>query len=676
MAAGFAKNQLIHGGDYNPEQWLESPEVLEQDIAFFKKAKINEVSLGIFSWSMLERSEGEFDFGWMENIIERLYQNGISVILATPSGARPKWLADKYPEVLRVAPDRRRNLFGGRHNHCYTSPVYREKVGIINRRLAERFGSHPAVLGWHISNELGGECHCDYCQSAFRQWLREKYGTIEEVNRAWATTFWSHRYQSFEQIESPSPIGESELHGLKLDWKRFVTDQTVAFLKAEVQALRDGGSDLPITTNMMYFYDGLNYHKFADAIDAASWDSYPEWHKKPEPETAAEAAVYHDIMRSICRKPFLLMESCPSATNWQSVSKLKKPGMLLAASLQAVAHGADSVQYFQLRQSRGANEKFHGAVIDHYGGEDTRVFREVSQVGEALECLSELTGSEVKAQVAVIYDWESSWAMEDAQGPRNQGLHYHEAVTKVHRGFRRMGLNVDMPDMEQELEEYAVVAAPMCYMFRRGFGERLRRYVEQGGRLILTYWSGIVDDTDLCFLGGTPHALTDVCGVRSEEIDGLYDWESNSGVAVPGNSLGLTGEYQCGCLCDLVRPEGAEEVLRYGSDFYAGRPALTAHGFGKGTAYYVCADFEERLYGDLCRGVCEAAGVRDIWSALPEGVEVSTRENGQAEYLFVQNFNPAAIAWNRASGRWKQIYGEASEELPGFGTKVYKRVKG
>lgn len=671
----FAENQLIHGGDYNPEQWLESPEILEQDIVFFKKAKINEVSLGIFSWSMLEPEEGKFDFGWMESIINRLYENGINVILATPSGARPKWLADKYPEVLRVAPDRRRNLFGGRHNHCYTSPVYREKVGIINRQLAERFGSHPGVIGWHISNEIGGECHCDYCQDAFRQWLRERYGTIEDVNRAWATTFWSHRYQSFEQIESPSPIGECDLHGLKLDWRRFVTDQTVDFMRVEVQTLRDGGSTLPITTNMMYFYGGLNYHKFAEVIDVASWDNYPLWHKQPEPKTAAEVAVFYDIMRGICRKPFLLMESCPSSTNWQSVSKLKKPGMLLAASLQAVAHGSDSVQYFQMRQSRGANEKFHGAVIDHYGGEDTRVFREVTQVGEALESLSELTGSGVKAQAAVIYDWENRWAMEDSQGPRNKGLYYHEAVTKIHKGFRRIGLNVDMPDMEQDLEDYAVVAVPMGYMFRKGFGEKLRKYVEQGGHLILTYWSGIVDDMDLCYLGGTPHQLMDVCGIRSAEIDGLYDWESNSGAAVPGNSLGLTGEYSCSHLCDLVQPQGAEAVLQYGSDFYAGQPALTAHSYGKGMAYYVCADFEEDFYRDLCRKVSEAAGIKSIWTNLPEGVEVTTREDEKAEYLFIQNFNPTALAWNEVPGQWQQIYGEVSEELSGFGTKVYKRSR-
>lgn len=208
---------LLHGGDYNPEQWLDRPDILEKDMEYFKKAHINTVSIGMFSWSMLEPEEGRYEFGWLEDTIERLYENGISVVLSTPSGARPKWLSDRYPEVLRVTPDRHRNLFGGRQNHCYTSPVYREKVTQIDQELARRFGSHPAVILWHISNEFGGECHCPLCQQAFREWLREKYGTIDNLNKQWCTTFWSHRYNSFEEIESPSPRGEMALHALTLD---------------------------------------------------------------------------------------------------------------------------------------------------------------------------------------------------------------------------------------------------------------------------------------------------------------------------------------------------------------------------------------------------------------------------------------------------------------------------
>ena len=636
-------NKLIHGGDYNPEQWLWNPEILEKDIEYFKKAHINEVSLGIFSWAVLEPEEGKYCFQWMEDIIEELYKNEISVILATPSGARPKWMADKYPEVLRVDENRHRNLYGLRHNHCYTSPVYREKTRLINMELAKRFGNHPGVIAWHISNEYGGECHCELCQEEFRKWLKERYHTIDNLNRAWATTFWSHIYQDFSQIESPSSRGENSLHGLNLDWKRFVTDRTVDFTKHEIQAIRDAGSQKPTTVNLMYDYQGLNYHKFADAVDIISWDNYPQWHKKPEYLTAMDDGMQHDIMRSIQKKPFLLMESCPAATNWQPVSKLKKPGMLNAASLQAIAHGSDSVQYFQLRQSQGSSEKFHGAVIDHYGGDDTRVFKEITKLGEDLERIAEVVGTETKAKVAVIFDWESRWAMEDAQGPRNLGLFYKEAVEKSYFAFRKQGLDVDVIEMEQDFSEYQILAAPMLYMFKKGFSERVQQFVENGGHFILTYWSGIVDETDLCYLGGTPHGLMEVMGLRSTEIDALYDGEENMAVPVKGNVMGLEQSWKCDHLCDLVKVSTAEVMAVYGTDFYQGMPALTKNVYGKGAAYYVCADFEQGFYDDVYSKIAQEAEVKGTFEDIPEGVEVTSRYSQEFQYIFVQNFNRHSV---------------------------------
>ena len=288
--------KLLHGGDYNPEQWLDYPEILEQDLAYFKKARINEVSLGMFSWAFLEPEEGVFRLERLKEVIDRLYENEIVVMLSTPTAARPRWMAEKYPEVLRVNAARERNLYGERHNHCYTSPVYREKTRIINTKLAEMFKDHPGVISWHISNEYGGECHCPLCQEAFRGWVKKKYGTLERLNRAWNTGFWSHTYQSFDQVESPSPKGDSSLHGLNLDWKRFVTDQTADFVKWEIKALRDAGAEQPSTINMMYNFTGLNYYKFADVIDFVSWDNYPTWHKEAETVTAmdTEKAVLSD----------------------------------------------------------------------------------------------------------------------------------------------------------------------------------------------------------------------------------------------------------------------------------------------------------------------------------------------------------------------------------------------
>ena len=676
MAKQIKYGHYLHGGDYNPEQWLDRPDILQKDIEYFKKAHINTVSVGIFSWAVLEPEEGKYNFDWLEEIINNLYKEGIHTILATPSGARPKWMADKYEEVLRMDPDRTRRFFGGRHNHCFTSPVYREKVHAIDKKLAERFGKHPAVMLWHISNEFGGECHCPLCQAKFREWLKEKYGTIENLNKRWCTTFWSHRYNSFDQIESPSTKGENELHALKLDWKRFVTDQTIDFIKNEVDAIRAGGSELPVTANLMYDYDGLDYKKFKDVLDIVSWDNYPGWHKKEEYITAVDAAMQHDLMRSIKKAPFLLMESCPSATNWKPINKLKKPGMHLAASLQAVAHGSDSVLYFQLRQSQGASEKFHGAVIDHYGKDDTRVFKEVTEVGESLEKLQEVTGTKNPAQVAVVYDWENRWAMEDAQGPRNKGLFYKETVEKSYYAFRKQGLNVDMIDMEQDLDGYKVVAAPMLYMFREGFEEKVRKYVENGGTFILTYWSGIVDSTDLCFLEGTPHGLMDVMGLRSTEIDGLYDGEYNRGVPVRGNELCLTKTYTCNHLCELVKTSTAQPLMTYETDFYAGMPALTVNLFGKGKAYHVCADFEQGFYDEVYRKIAKEAGVKRVVAHIPEGVEVCVRRNQDTDYVFVQNFNRQPVEVKLPVEQYPVWLGKYDGTIDRFGTVVLKGKAG
>ena len=360
---------ILHGADYNPEQWLDRPDILARDIELMKEANCNVVSIGMFSWSMLEPEEGVYNLDWMANVIDSLYKNGIYTILSTPSGARPNWLAQKYPEVLRVGSNRVRNLFGLRHNHCYTSPLYREKVAQINTELAKRFAHHPGVILWHLSNEYGGECHCDLCQEAFRNWLKKKYQTLDAINDAWWTTFWSHRYTSWDQIESPAPHGEMMVHGLNLDWNRFVSDQTIDFIRHERDTVKPFNQNMPTTINMMYYFYGINYFDLKNEIDIVSWDSYPVWHKvtSSDLKIACDTAMMHDMMRSIKNEPFLLMESTPSMTNWQNVAKLKKPGMHMLSSIQAIAHGSNSVQYFQWRKSRGSSEKFHGAVVDHYG---------------------------------------------------------------------------------------------------------------------------------------------------------------------------------------------------------------------------------------------------------------------------------------------------------------------
>lgn len=634
---------MLHGGDYNPEQWLDQPEVLEEDIRLFRKAHINCVSLGIFSWAKLEPEEGVYDFGWLDEIIDRLYANGIYTVLATPSGARPQWLAQKYPEVLRVRPDGLRNFYGHRQNHCYTSPLYREKVTQIDTRLAEHYANHPAVILWHISNEFGGECHCELCQAAFREWVQKKYGTLDKLNHAWWANFWSHTYTDWSQVHSPSPVGETSVHGLDLDWRRFVTHQTVDFMKTEIAAVKAVNPDIPVTTNMMTMYTyELNYFAFRDALDVISWDNYPEWHNPymGNEEVAKDCAMTHDMMRSLQKKPFLLMECTPNATNWQGVSKLKKPGMHQLSVIEAVAHGADSGQYFQLRQSRGSCEKFHSAVISNTGTENTRTFREVTDIGAVLEQLSDrVYGSGTPAETAILFDTENKWALDKCQGPRNIGLDYFGNIRRNYSYFWKNGINVDIIDSTFDLSGYKLVIAPMLYLFRDGIQEKLRRFVRNGGTLVTTCFTGVVNDTDLSFLGeATEDKLSDVLGLWVEEVDSLYDCESN-------RTTWNDKSYLLKELCEICHPTTCETLAVYETDFYAGKPVLTKNQFGKGVAYHVSAsadtDFFHALYAKLAAACDLTYAIR---TAVPDGVSLTWRQSDTEKLIFVQNFGDSAAA--------------------------------
>ncbi|GIP54563.1 beta-galactosidase [Paenibacillus vini] len=674
---------MMHGADYNPEQWLHDPAVLEEDIRLMKLANCNVMSVGIFSWAALEPEEGTFTFDWLDRVLDRLAANGIYAWLATPSGARPAWMSEKYPEVLRVEANRQRNLHGMRHNHCFTSPVYREKIAIMNIKLAERYSAHPAVIGWHVSNEYGGECHCDYCQEAFRAWLKRKYGSLEALNRAWWTTFWSHTYTSWSQVESPAPHGEMMVHGHNLDWRRFVSDQTIDFFRHEITPLKAINPDLPCTANMMDLFYGLDYREFAKAVDVISWDAYPTWHEaESEIGIASWFAFNHDLFRTLKKKPFMLMESTPSQTNWQPVSKLKRPGMHRLSSLQAVAHGSDTVQYFQWRKSRGSSEKFHGAVVDHVGNEHTRVFHEVAELGQTLSRMTEVVGTNVPAEAAILFDWDNRWAINDAQGPRNGGLHYEQTVVQHYRALWKQGVPTDIIGSNDDFTAYKLIVLPMAYLLREETGARLEQFVNEGGTLLVTYWSGIVNENDLCHLNGFPGPLRHVLGIWAEEIDGLHDHDSNSLVMSSGNRLGLEGSYEIRELCEVIHAESAEVLATYGDDFYAGKPVLTVNrpeSAGSGRAYYLAARVSEDAFYDALYGkLVEESGVlRTLDSQLPEGVTAQLRCDGDHDYVFLLNFTGKTAKVQLDSREYVDLEtGESLSgtlDLPLYGSLVLKR---
>ena len=628
---------FLHGADYNPEQWLHDKAVWDKDMELMKLAHCNEMSVGIFSWSMLEPREGEFDFSFLDEIIDRIGKNGGKVILATPSGARPRWLAEKYPEVLRVRPDGAREHFRARHNHCYTSPVYREKVRIINTKLAERYGQNPTVIAWHISNEYGGECRCPLCVDAFREFLRKKFhNNIDELNLAYWTTFWSHNYDSFDQIEPPSELTENAVHGLNLDWHRFVTHQTRDFLAAEIEPLKRIAPHLPTTINMMFEHYEADYHAIADVIDFASWDSYPEWHNGDDAVIAQKTAFWHDLYRSLKQKPFLLMESTPSLVNWKPYNKPKKPGLDVLSSIQAVAHGSDSVQYFQWRKGRGSSEKFHGAVVGHDGTADTRVFRSVQTTGKTLEAIDEVAGTVTRPRVALIYDWENMWALDDCQGYALADKKYRPTCYEYHRILWERGIDCDIVSPKADLSSYSLVIAPMLYLADDGTVANLKNYVNHGGILWSTYMLGTVDGNDLCRLGGLPGGgLREVFGVLAEEIDTLYPNERQY-AEMDGASHELA-DY-----CEVVHPEGAEVLATYSSDYYRDTPAVTRNRYGKGLAVYQACRDTGSLKEQILEGLLKDAGIESLVAsnaALPHGVTAHSRTDGEHTYLFVENYS-------------------------------------
>lgn len=670
---------ILHGGDYNPDQW--PPEIWREDMRLMKLANCNTMSVGIFAWTRLEPEEGKFDFTWLDTVMDLLSENNGYAVLATPSGARPAWMSHKYPEVLRVRPDGQRNKQGARHNHCLTSPIYRAKTALINRKLAERYKDHPALLVWHISNEYSGECHCHLCQVAFREWLKQKYsGNLDLLNQAWYTAFWSHTYTAWEQIEAPSPIGEAQLHGLNLDWKRFVTDQTIAFMRNEIAPLRELTPNIPITTNLMGFFPGLNYQKLARELDVVSWDSYPVWHTTASDwRLGMQIGMIHDLNRSLKGgQPFMLMESTPSITNWQPVPKLKRPGMHMLSSLQAVAHGSDTVQYFQWRKSRGSSEKFHGAVVDHVGHEHTRVFLEVSELGALLKKLDPVIGATVRPEVAILYDWENRWAIEDmyALGRDIERRGYLQTALSCYQPFWTRGIPVDIVAEEDNFSSYRLIVAPMLYMLKPGVAERLRRFVETGGTLVTTYWSGLVNESDLCFLGGWPgDGLREVVGVWDEETDTLTPDDRNSLVPSAGNELGLNGSYAVKDYCALIHAESARVLATYGGDFYAGRPALTVNDFGKGQAYYIAARTEEPFLDNFLGSLAGRLALQPALPAdLPTGVTATLRGDDRRRFIFVMNFNPSPVTINLGEASYRSLVSGAvvsgSLALPAYGVEI------
>jgi beta-galactosidase len=669
--------KILYGGDYNPDQWPR--ETWDDDIRLFKLAHIDVATLPVFSWALLQPDETHYEFAWLDEILDLLAANDIYACMATSTAAHPAWMAHRHPDVLRVDFHGRKRRFGTRHNSCPNSPTYRKYARALALALAERYQHHPALLLWHVSNEFGGACYCDHCAAAFRAWLQQRYGTLQELNDRWYTRFWSHTFYDWDEIVPPNLLSEhlspyddtrTAFQAISLDYRRFMSDSILACYRSEYEAIKEFTPDIPVTTNFMGHYKPLDYFAWAPYLDVISWDSYPPMDVNP-----ADVALRHDLMRGLKNgQAFMLMEQTPSQQNWQPYNSLKRPGVLRLWSYQAVAHGADAVMYFQMRQSRGACEKWHGAVISHANHENTRVFREVAELGKELDQLGDsLLDATIEAQVAILFDWENWWALEMSSGP-SQDLKYLPQIYKYYRALWKLGIPVDLVSPSADLGKYRLLVAPAAYLLQPGFAKRVESFVEAGGAFLTTFFSGMVDENDRVVLGGYPGELRDLTGVWIEEFDALPPEVTNE--IVFEKPLGqLTGSYQCGLVCDLLHAEKAEALAVYGKDFYAGCPALTRNRFGSGAAWYVASDPEQPFLDALLAHICAEQGIAPLLTP-PSGVEITRRtKNGQAfTFLLNHNDEPAEVQLGDLVGRdlltGQELSGTTT--LPAHGVRIVR----
>ncbi|QSF45728.1 beta-galactosidase [Paenibacillus tianjinensis] len=634
--------KIWYGGDYNPEQW-DAP-VWAEDERMFKLAGIDVATINVFSWALIQPSEDVYDFSGLDELMDRLYKNGTYVCLATGTGAHPAWMAHRYPEVTRVDVQGRKRKFGGRHNSNPNSSVYRKYAAKLAGKLAERYKDHPVLVAWHISNEYGGYDYSEQSAAAFRVWLKERYGTLDTLNKAWNTRFWGHTFYDWEEIVVPNELSEewngnrTNIQGISLDYRRFMSYSLLECYKIEKEAIREHSKDIPVTTNLMGFYPELDYFEWAKHMDIISWDNYPALDTP-----VSHTAMTHDLMRGLKNgQPFMLMEQTPSQQNWMPYNSLKRPGVMRLWSYQAVARGADTVLFFQLRRSIGACEKYHGAVIEHVGHEHTRVFRECAELGRELERLGDkLLDARSAAQIGIIYDWENRWALDLSSGP-TVALDYVKEVHKYYNALYQQNIEADMIGVEENLSKYKIVIAPVLYMIKPGFAEKVEAFVKAGGTFVTTFFSGIVDENDLVTVGGYPGELRKVLGIWAEEIDALLPDMSNE-IVMNGEWGSLSGTYKCDLLCDLIHSEGAEVLAHYGTDFYKGMPVLTVNSFGEGKAYYVASSPEAGFLQSFLGNLCEENGIKPLVNA-PEGIESVQRVKDGVSYLFLLNHHEGELS--------------------------------
>ncbi|MEP6651026.1 MAG: beta-galactosidase [Lapillicoccus sp.] len=622
----WPEDRVAFGGDYNPEQWPR--ETWLEDLELMRRARVSFVTLGVFSWSWLEPAKGEYEFAWLDEVMDLMAGAGIAVDLATGTATPPPWFSHAYPQTLPMDRDGRTLWPGSRQAWCPTAAPYREHALALTTQLATRYHDHPALAMWHVSNEYACHnvpCYCDTCAGAFRVWLRERYDGLDALNDAWGTAFWSQRYTDWDQILPPrrTPTFANPTH--QIDYARFQSDALLDFFLGEKEVLTRLSPGVPVTTNFMTLtrFRHLDYHQWAPHQDVVSTDHYVV---DSLPHPRAELSFSADLTRGLAGgAPWMLMEHSISAVNWQPVNHAKAPGQTIRDSLAHVARGSDTIGFFQWRQSRAGSEKFHSALVPHAGPDSAR-FREVCRLGAIAERLGEVRGSRVEAHVALLWDYQAAWATAGPAMPSAR-LDYSVVAETVHRLLRSRGVTVDIVHPSAALDAYRLVVVPTLYLVTDEHAARIAEAAAAGTQVLVTFFSGIADEHDHVRLGGYPGAFRELLGVRTEELFPL-----DIGEAVPLESGG-----EASLWTEDLTATSATVLDRYASGPLAGRPAMTRRSVGEGAAWYLATLPDDPTLDALLGDLLDAAGVQPVVAGLPRGVEGVRRQSGEASWLFLAN---------------------------------------
>ncbi len=659
--------KIIFGGDYFPEQWSE--EIWKEDIHLMKQANVNMVSIGIFAWALLQPDENTFTFGWLDKIMDLLAENGIDVCLGTSTAAQPNWLTQKYDDILFMRETGERVACGSRQTYCINSPSYRKAVRRLAKEMALHYKGHRALKLWHINNEYANKnsmCFCKNCEKCFQKWLKEKYKTLTDLNECWGTVFWSEKYSDWKEINTPRASAGGRNATKLLDYKRFLSESFFTLYKEEYDVIRTITPDIPVTTNFEGDWSKFNHFHFRDHLDVASLNFYPN---PGDPNSYKWAALRHSMMRSLLGKPFMVMEQAPSQVDWYPVNIAKPPGLMRLWSYQALAHGSDSVMFFQWRASKKGAEKYHSGMVPHYG-ENSRVFKEISALGNELKKVEDIAGSKVNSEVAVLLDNDSWWSIDSPYGRGTKSLDnevfwsangqpfptvlvsYFGELEYYFNAFHDLNVPVDVIGIDYDLSKYKIVVAPLLHMIKPGLKEAVQDFVKKGGIFITTYFSGVIDEFVGVFLDGYLGPLKDVLGVKVEEYNPLPPGGIN-GMMMTETTEGFRKEYGCSIWCDVAYTTTARTLAAFTDGYYSGAPSLTENKFGDGKAYYVATRPDKDFMRDFLSKILSEQHIKV--SLLPEEVELVVRSQNGEDYNFYLNHGETEKQVKLPEGKYEDL---------------------